>query len=87
MHHYKKIVENFEDEDDDQKEEGFSWLWIILVVLFIIALVIGGIVLYKRFKRKDIEVYDKLRNPKSIEDCYELKSGKMTENKNCLNTW
>jgi hypothetical protein len=87
MHHYKKIVENFEDEDEDQKEEGFSWLVIIPVVIFIIALVIGGGVFYKRLKRKDIEVYDKLRNPRSREDCFELNSGVYRENKNCLNTW
>jgi hypothetical protein len=85
MHHYKKIVEKYEDKDEE-KEEDFSWLSIVLVVLFIIFSLVIGRVLYKSFKKKD-NSYDKLINPKSREDCFELISGKMTSNKNCLNTW
>jgi len=84
MHHYKKIVEDEDQTDEDQKDEGFSWLLIVLVVLFIIGLVIGGRVLYNSLKKED-KSYDKLRNPKSREDCFPIAGG--LGNTECLKKW
>ena len=83
MHHYKKTVENFEDEDEE-KEEDFSWLSIVLVLLVIIFSLVIGRVLYKSFKKKD-NSYDKLINPKSREDCFPIAGG--LGNTECLKKW
>jgi len=84
MHHYKKTVENFEDEE--KKDKGLVWWQTLLIIFGVILITIAVIKLYYFLKKED-NSYAKLRNPKSREDCFELKSGKRTLNKDCLYTW
>lgn len=94
MHHYKKTVENFEDEDEENSnnvEREFTfWEWLLIGVVIIIIIIFtvkGGRKLYNSIKKDNIEVYNKLKNPRSRDDCFELKSGINTPNYHCLHTW